>query len=283
MNWSASETSLPTSGSSPLQGQPSAVTQDLVQDLAMNPVEAVEELKRRLATTDLHQKVLDYLEGDIPSYFADEPVLYLGRHIATPNFETIRFLHLTEPLGLKPVVSQDTRDLFVDQNTAKRALCKLPVLKRIAMVDGRPHEHIEYATIVDFSKSNGAPFSSIKTRWGESLTDFHANLFETILPGRLQSADDSAWIDRHHRGDVQKHFQKLLALFLVHGILYEDYVPADEKFVRTVLRPAFAFIEKKFGYRPLLVQLVPRTLESELFWISYPHEVLSIVKERMNG
>ena len=57
--------------------------------------EAVAEIQRRREHTDLMQRVEDFLQGDIPEYLrSPAPVLYLARHVATPNLETLRFVEL---------------------------------------------------------------------------------------------------------------------------------------------------------------------------------------------
>lgn len=232
------------------------------------------------------QKVARYLEDDIPEPFRDEPVLYLARHIATPNFETLRFLHLVEPLNMKTVISQDPRDKFVSNNQLKKALGKLPVLTHARIKDGVYHEQFERVSIVDFNTMNGKPFYEVQTLWGESLTDFHKSLFEKFARYPVHIVNDSEWIDRQHRGNLLAHYKKFLALFVVHGVLFEDYALDDReeaRFIRTVLRPAYAAVERHFGLRPLIAPLTPTSMESPEFWISYPKAVLDIVQTQRSG
>ena len=255
-------------------------------DLMLSPLEAIQEIERRRRDPELRRKVEEYLGGDIPDYFRDGPVLYLARHIATPNFETLRFKYLMEPLGMKAVVSQDTKDLFVSSNQSKRALGKLSICQGVSQKDGMLNERFQNISIVDFNAENGKPFGAIKTLWGEGLVDFHSRLFSKLMNDKIENPDDAAWIDRHHRGNLLEHYKNFLALFVTHGILFEDYVMEDKhevKFVKNILRPACRFIEKKFGVRPIIVPLVPKTFESNRFWISYPKEVMDIVQESMRG
>src|SRR3989344_8211886 len=96
-----------------------------ISDLLLSPFAAIEELKRRRENPVIEERVKQFLKGEISNYLHGDPILYLARHIVTPNFETIRFTHLIKDLGLKTVVSQDSKGLFVSQNLIKRALCKL--------------------------------------------------------------------------------------------------------------------------------------------------------------
>lgn len=250
-------------------------------DLMMTPLEAVLELERRQKDPELKKKVEEYLDGDVPEYFKDGPILYLARHIATPNFETLRLVHLMRELGMKIIVSQDTKDLFVPHNQLKKALCKLSILRGISQKGNNLNEQYQNVTIVDFNTANGKRFDTVTTLWGEKLIDFHARLFSQLIHGNIESPDDAAWIDRHHRGNLLEHYKQSLALFVTHGIFFDDYPIEDEheiSLVRRVLRPAYRFIEQRFGLRPIIVQLVPKTFESNRFWISYPKDVLDIVR-----
>ena len=238
---------------------------------------ALEEIHERSKDTDLKKRVEDYLGGDIPSYLNGKPALYLARHIASPNFETLRFLHLLEPLGLPVVIGQDTKDIFTSSNMLKRVLGKMPVCIRITAKNGEVHEHYQNKTIIDFSLAQGKPFSEVETLWGEKLVSFHERLFNLFTKDGARVEDDHAWIDRHHRGDLLEHYKKFLALFIAHGVLFEDYLVEDKEeefFIREILGPAFTFVEEKFGVRPLITQLTPSSVESVKFWISYPKEVL---------
>ena len=257
-----------------------------ISDLMMTPIEAIQELERRQRDPTLRKKVEDYLLGDIPEYFKNGPILYLARHVATPNFETLRFKYLMESLGMKTVVSQDTKDLFVSQNQMKRALCKLSVCHGVSQNNGKLNEQFQNISIVNFNEADGKRFDTITTLWGEKLIDFHNRLFLKFMQQKIENPDDATWIDRHHRGNLLEHYKNLLALFVTHGILFEDYIMEDKHeadFVKNILRPACRFIEQRFGLFPIIVSLVPNTFESSRFWTSYPKEVMNIVRESMHN
>ncbi len=246
--------------------------------------EALIELERRRTDPELLRKVEEYLENDIPTHFRGDPILYLARHVATPNFETLRFLSLVEPLPLSTVIGQDLKDKFVPKNPLKKAMAKMPIITGPSVRKGVCHETYERISVIDFNKTSGKPFSSIETLWGESFADFHKNLFASITKLPVNIVNESDWIDRQHRGNLLAHYKKFLALFVVHGILFEDYAFDDReeaKFIKRVLWPACRFIEEHFGVRPLIAELTPRGVESPGFWISYPEKVLSIVHRKL--
>lgn len=257
-----------------------------VADLLMDPFEAIEELKRRQNDPALRKKIEEYLSGDIPNYFNDGPILCLSRHIVTPNFETLRFIHLMRQFEMKVVVTQDSKGIFVPMNHIKKALCKLPISQRLTQKGNTLHEHYKNLTIVDFNAADGKPFSYIETIWGEKLIDFHKRLFSELGIETIEIPDDAEWIDRHHRDNLLEHYKHLLSLFVVHGVFFENYDmkdPHERYFVQKILRPAFEFVEKHFGYRPLIVQAFPTTFESNRFWISYPPKVLDVVRKSLGS
>jgi hypothetical protein len=255
-----------------------------ISDLILTPQKAIEELERRQKDPALRKKVEEFLKGDVPEYFKDGPILYIARHAATPNFETLRFINLIKHLGLRTVITQDSKGLFVSQNLVKRALGKLPICRRVTQKGKKINEHYENVTIIDFNGADGKALSEIKTLWGEGLIDFHKRLFSELNIEHVEIPDDAEWLDRHHRGRLLEHYKHLLALFVAHGIFFENYNTSDPEeieFIKTVLRPACEFVEKKFGYKPLIVQIFPTTPESYRFWISYPTGIVKAVQESL--
>jgi len=246
---------------------------------------ALNELRRRVLDHDLRAKVERYLGNDIPSYFQGDPVLYLCRHVASPNMQTLRFLHTMKAEGMKTVIGQDAKDLFVSHNQLKKALGKMPVCTGIFYTNGKRIEQFRKVSVIDFNSWNGKPLNTARTLWGESLLDFHNNMFRQLTDECVHIEDDSSWVDRYDRGDLLAEYKKFLALFLVHGIMFEDYPIEDSKieegFVTDILRPAFEHIEAEFGLRPLIAPLVPTGIESTELWEGYPPLVLEIIQSKL--
>lgn len=250
-------------------------------DLLTPPGEAIKEILARRKNPALIRRVEEYLHGDIPRYLkGSKPVLHLARHVAAPSFETLRFVELGRPFNLPIVVSQDPKDKFVSNNSLKRALGKMPVVKGVSS-DG--HEIVEYFTVVDFSKDVGKSFRNIKTSFGISLVKFQNKLLREIYPKEVKIVTDSAWIDRHHRGNLIEHYKEFLALMVVHGVMFESYVDEDALFVKEILRPAFKFIKKKFGVKPLICNLVEKEILYTRDWYSYPSVLYKYIKGAGKG
>ncbi len=257
-------------------------TEDVVTPFSF----ALKELKKRQTDPTLRARVEEYLGNDLPTYFKDGPVLYLCRHVASPNIQTLRFLHLMKAEGMKTVIGQDVKDLFVSHNQLKKSLGKLPICTGIFQSSqGSRIEQFRKVSIIDFNAWNGKPLNTISTLWGEPFVEFHNSLFKQLTDECVHIEDDSAWVDRYHRGDLLAEYKKFLALFLVHGIMFEDYPIEDSSteaaFVTDILRPAFTHIEEVFGIRPLIAPLVPAGVESTELWEGYPPLVLEIVKQKL--
>lgn len=239
--------------------------------------EALYLLRQRGKDTHLRSKIEYYLDNDIPDYFKKEPIGYLARHVATPNFETIHFLNICRQNNIPSFIGQDPSDIFVTNNDLKKALGKLP----IHFSDSIDESRFSYTTIIDFNTTQGKKFKEIKTLYGQDLIDFHNNLFLNFYKEPVNIVDDSAWISRKHRGDLLAHYKKFLALLVVHGVMFEYYIkddPYELKFVKEVLIPAFIFIEEKFGHRPLIVSLVNDGDENKN-WYGYPSFNKNVLSE----
>lgn len=243
--------------------------------------EAVVEIRERRKNKVLFQKVNDYLNGDIPKHFdREEPIFYLSRHIATPNYESLRFVELVKPYGLPLVIGQDSKGKFVSNNELKRPLGKMPVTKGVSR---RLDEIIENFTVVDFAEAQGKPFSEIRTKGGTGLVEFHNNLFTKVYPTEVELAEESDWIDRNHRDNILEQYKRLLALMCVNGIMLESYLDNEKNFVETILIPAMKEVEEVIGCKPLIVEHISPELEVTRDWNGYPSVLYQYIKRHLES
>lgn len=241
--------------------------------------QAIEEIKKRRKNKELVKKVNDFLGGDIPAHFnQEEPILYLSRHLATPNYEALKFIEIGRPLGLPLVIGQDTKGIFVGNNEIKRGLGKLAVTKGVSR---NLDEIIEYFTLVDFSTEQGKPLCEVKTKTGTPLIELHTRLLREIYPNIVKICDESDWIDRNHRNNLVKQYENMLALMTVYGVMFETYTESETNFVKNILKPSFENIEQKIGVRPLIVELISDEIEMTRNWESYPSVLYQFIKEEM--
>lgn len=247
---------------------------DKVHALQTPLKEAMSEIIKRRRDDDLIHAIREYLKDDIPDHFNQQtPVFYLSRHIATANYETLRYLnvcHAFDP-NIPIIIGQDPEDIFVGNNVLKRILGKLPINRGESNQD---EQIISNVTILDFSKMQGKKLSNIDTYCGSSLLEFHNGLLQKMSTGYTYSlADESDWVTRNYRGNLIEHYKRLLALLLVHGIMFEFYEDEDEHFVEQILIPAYTYVTTKFGHRPLITFLVAPDKEYERDWNSFPPEI----------
>jgi hypothetical protein len=120
--------------------------------------------------------------------------------------------------------------------------------------------------------SDGKKFCDIKTFWGEELTDFHHRMLESYNL-KIDTFDDFEWFSSIGRKDNPKqYYENFLALFLSHGVLFENFHEKgkEESFTSNIIIENFNKIKDQFGYKPLIVPLVPIEDEKCLYyWNSY--------------
>jgi hypothetical protein len=237
--------------------------------------EALSELHRRRNDRELMARVEEYLNGDIPDLFRTGPVLYLARHVATPNRETLAFLEVAKHLNIRYALGQDPHDLFVSHNSLKHALGKMPIIRGYSKTGC---EIVEHVTIINFNKWQGCRLRDVFTMAGTNLISFHNSLFSKIgIDTSFLIHNDATWIDRNARGNLMEHYKKHLALFIVHGILFE-YFPsmdtAEQRMVAEVLAPAYDHIRTHLGVGPLVTPPVTPTQETSCNWEAYSEVVM---------
>lgn len=204
----------------------------------------------------------------------------LPRQIATGNYEVRRFVDMVEPTNLKPIFWEYYDDKFTSNNGLKRALGKIPFYAGIGKKGGIK---IDRVTIVDFNTYNGKPISSVKTRWGESLIDFHHRLLKQEFKS-LDTLlfDASSWFLKNGK-DAKSYYTPFMRLYTKHAILFENFLLDGNEYelTRFIFLPAFIKTWKETGHKPLIVSLVPTETESDSFWVCHPYQSHSFVKDCM--
>lgn len=246
---------------------------DTFENLYTEPQYALLELKRRRKDAELKRAVRKEFMGKSLDIFRrfSQPRAVFFRQVATPNHETLRFLEFAKELKLKPLILEYHDDKFVSsENRSKRSLGKLPIYQYTGK-DGR--DMVVYQTVCDFNAHAGKKLRDVTCHSGESLISLHHKMFKhlTRVNPKTYSFDASAWF--HQAGNnAQTYYLKLLMLFIRDGILFENFMPhrSEIAFTKSVVIPAFHEVHRRFGIRPLIVQLIPDDQETRQFWDSYP-------------
>ncbi|QQG37590.1 MAG: hypothetical protein HYS26_03095 [Candidatus Kaiserbacteria bacterium] len=236
--------------------------------------DALEELRRRRRSPHLKTQVGKYMKDPVIPLKRQEPFAIFFRQVATPQHELLRFLRTVKDLPLTPLVLEYHGDKFVSTgNPYKRSLGKLPVYQFTGS-DGR--DMVKYRTVVDFNAYTGKSFSDVRCKNGEKFVEFHHRLLASVTKMKVEKLcyDATPWFTRH--GDLAHlYYEELLAFFVRDAILFEHFEPteAERVFVKAIMLPAFRNIEARFGYPPLVVELVPKGEETRAFWDSYPKKI----------
>ncbi len=234
--------------------------------------EALSELQKRAGDTTLQAYINSINPEGIPEIMEGKKSMVLFRHMATPNYEIVRFLMAADTFEeLQPLILEYTHDKFTNRNEWKFSLAKLRFQKGI---DRHGNPIIEAKGIIDVNASNNKALKDIETLWGQSLVDFHHDLFKKHCPHFTGSiCDVSEWL--HKAGTSAKDYYKpFLTLFLKDGILFENFLieGKENQFTEEVILPALREIIAETGYKPLIVPLEPTHIEGDLFWLSHPSE-----------
>ncbi len=237
--------------------------------------EAKEEVWRRWGNEALRHKVNGYVR-EVPEPLRKTPWSILDRTIITPNKELLYFLRVTKSTRVSNLCFEYLKDKLCSINSDKLSLVKMPFLRGH---NKRGTPIIEYRKILDCTCADGQPCCEIETFWRDGLINFHRKLLSRTL-SEIELFDMSAWF-RSHGAKAQEYYKYFLALFICHGILFENFITTGEegRFTETVVMPAYREVVSIFGVKPLIVQLLPPETADDDYWLSYPAELLEEVKK----
>lgn len=246
--------------------------------------EAVSELTKRWENKVLETKVTEILKGGIPKVLEDGFKTVLFRQLASPNYELRRFLSVGDALGWKTIFWEYYDDKFTSNNPCKYYLGKMGFYSGLGKKGGAK---MEYINIIDFNKCNGEKISNIHTLWGQSLIDFHHELFFDRFPYDTNSIffDASSWFSTNGQ-NAKQYYKNYLLLFLRNALLFENFLLEDKQelnFTKEVFIPAFLEVWKETGFKPLIVPLEPTSSEGEEFWYCYPSNMKDSINDKLNA
>ncbi len=247
--------------------------------------EAKQEIWKRWHNVVLRKKLENFLGDDIISVFSHAPRAVTQQYVITPGHDTEHFLSLAKEINLKPLCLEFAQDKFVARSIQKYLLGKMYFCDEYGLEN---FANVPYVKIVNFNTEEGKRLCDVQTMWGQSLVDFYHDLTNLVMPeleGNVQ--DFSAWFYRT-RGATEYYYLYYLALFVCHGVIFENYEIEGEEgaFVRDTLLPSFDKVEEMFGVKPLICQLTPSEVLDELYWwcsaASQKEIVQKYVKDRFS-
>jgi len=233
------------------------------------------ELEIRRNNPDLIKKVSEFIyDKSILHLFKDSLRAVISRPVATPNVELDYFIDIANHLEMKPLVLEYP-DKFVSRNTDKYHLCKM----FFNFIKGSRSITRKTVNIVNFNNCEGKYMKDINTIFGNKILDFHHDILFKAHPGFKKNIFDfTDWFKNSRK--INKHYYtQYLALFLVHGVLFENFFIDDEdemKFLEEKFVPSAREIERIFGIKPLIFPIIPFEYERDLHWLSYSEDVEKI-------
>jgi len=252
-----------------------------IDDIYTNIEDAKKEILKRWNDDNLKNKVEKYLNNNIPDVFLHEPRCVCTAHIASPNLFFSNFYEKSLELGLKPVVFEYLDDIFITTNFDKASLAKM------VFYSGKNKNGGTLTTskhVIDLSgKNEKLKIMELSTLWGQNFVDFHHDITNKYYKN-IEIYDGSKWY--HLMGKSPEEYYKcVFALYIRNGILFENYLlnnKREKKFIEDVLLPAFEFVYKEFGLKPLIVPLVPREDEDNKCWWCYPEHIKNDLQTNNN-
>jgi hypothetical protein len=232
---------------------------------------------RRREDPVLMKKITDFI-GSFPMADVSYPRAFISRPVTTPNFEMHTFLMQAEMIGLDPV-SIEYPGKLVARNADKYHACMMYFRKG----NKRLHSHqVDKMKVADISKYEGKNMSTTPTIFDEMLPDFHRKLFLKEFPTLADSiVDYTEWFNKG-RKSTEHYYLYHLALFLCHGILFDNFFFTDEverDFIIEKILPSFEKITEMFGVRPLIVPILPLDSERSHEWLYYPDRTREHIRQ----
>ena len=246
------------------------VAEDMYTPLSM----AKKEIWERWNNKELKKEIEGFL-GEMPDIIKEKPKAIIFRNIATPNLELHIANEYAQLLGLDLVVVEYTIDKFCTRNRDKLHLGKMMFFDHKDKSQAVAKENV-----IHIKEDDNKHFTEIKTLWGESFISFHHRIFKESGYGNVEFFDASVY--KQMGLSPYEIYLKILSLCEYGSILLENFlIKADrgeKRFTEEVIMPAFSEVERKFGFRPLIVPLLAADGEGSVCWQHYPYEVLGCMK-----
>jgi len=243
--------------------------------------EAVKELERRRKDPKLNDMVDTLIDHDLPSPLVERVRAVLFRQLATPNFETRRFIAMIRPLRLEPLFWEYYDDKFTNYNEYKHSLGKMRFYSGKGKKGGTKINRIN---VIDFNRYNGEKISTVLTLWDQSLIEFHHELLSSTYNKFSPETffESSNWF-RNHGESADHYYIPFLSLFIKNAVLFETFLlnESEIKFTRNVFLPAFIEVWKRTGMKPLIVALEPAPSAENEYWVCYPGSDQKTVEEKI--
>ncbi|MDQ0466237.1 hypothetical protein QO010_004030 [Caulobacter ginsengisoli] len=201
--------------------------------------------------------------------------LLLFRALATPNFETLRFLDLARRVGRPPLILELRDDWFTPTvNLSKRRLGKLRIYRT---ADNSAAGATRSVSVVSFNERGRQRISDMICGDGTPFIDMHHGMLSAVggeeLSGRVIDIASLCQSD-----GPRSHYERIFAFCTCFGALAETFSLSGPEgaFTTEVVLPAFEATIARFGARPAVTELLPHGSATDPHWESYPASILPL-------
>lgn len=221
---------------------------------------AKEHLVSRQADQALQREVMKVIGKPPLETFGEKQFVAISQHVATAKWQDVRFTEAALEAGLVPIWMEYTHDSFCSANGDKNALWSLFVYSGNGKRGGPKLQ--KYKVIEDPVPCEKKRICDITTISGESLVELHHRIRKAVFtPEIAQSVVDmSNWLTIHG-GRAELYYKAYLSLFVLNGVLCEDFdeFPGQRdsyvQFRERVFLPSWEWVLRTFGYTPLITRL----------------------------
>ena len=245
-----------------------------MDDIYSTEEEVTAELKKRWQDKNLEKKLFDFLDGNIPEPFLNQPRAVLGRQLATPDNEYKTYYEKCKKIEIKPLNFEFLDDIFLTNNHGKACLAKMTFYN-----DLTGKEEIKmpvfYSIKIGGNENEKKKFKDINTLWDENFVDFHHRILKNNYDTELY--DGSEWYKKMG-GKAENYYNYCIALFAIRNVFFENIETGrEDKFFHDVFLPAFNFVKKYFGLKPLILPIAPPNDMDNKYWWCYPEKIKSMI------
>ncbi len=242
------------------------------ENIYTNIVDLEKEIEKRRNDKELNEKLLKFWHIHKPDFIRDNTCLVLSKPLITPNKELKYFLDIAKEFNFKTLFLEYLKGKFVGVNEEKRHLGKM------YFYHGRGKKHgskLNHVNIIDFTKQEGKRVEDVMTVNGKSVKDFHRQILKNKFPdNNFDIIDISPWFDNTKHLD--EYYVFYLSLFIKDFVLFENFIFDDReesKFTKEKFMPSFEKVTKMFGYKPLIIPLLPHENEKSRTWFYYDGDI----------
>lgn len=235
------------------------------------------EIKKRRDDIELKDKLENFWGENKPNFIKADTRLVISKPLITPNIEFKYFIDLAREFDREVSLFEYLNGKFVGINDEKKHLGKM------YFYHGKGKKHgniINKINILDFSSQEGKTLKDVALSNGKKIKDFHREMLENKFPNtQLDIQDISEWFDKTK--NIDEYYVFYLSLFLRDFVLFENFIFDDKeesKFTLKRFMPSFEKVEKIFGYKPLIVPLLPHEEEKSKTWFYYDGDVEEYVR-----